>query len=232
MLERMVEANPKLAPSIFPILYPDDDEITKALENWDPGDAAAPGAPAGEALPAEDAGGLPSGFQPPPLADGGVALTSLDPSIITGLLAASHVSVDRALEKAANRLISHLTGIDKSYADRLRRERRTEVLSIAGTEWVSRAGLGTDDLFHQCWDQLSVEAVGWLRAALVERGEDSYTATQVAEVAAAELATQLTNLCSKATRRRLAVGANGYKVPTELVLSALTAGDLARTSRV
>lgn len=217
LLERMVLSNPGLAPNILPILFPNDPEITKALENWNPGGDTGNG-PAGDAQPSVSA-------DIPPLS---AQLVDLPPEVVSALLAAAHVSVDRALEKAANRLISRLGGIDKAQADRLRQEKRTEVLTIAGTEAAQRCGLNTGDLFHGCWDQLAVEVVEWLRNALVERGADPYEAGQVSEVAAIELATQLTNLCSTALQHRLKAGANGFKVPNELVISALTAGDLAR----
>ncbi|HUV09378.1 MAG TPA: hypothetical protein VMX12_00250, partial [Acidimicrobiia bacterium] len=246
MLERMVLADPALGPSILPILYPDDPEIQAALENWSPGGGAppggpegAPGAPGGLGAPApgDSAGSVPGAAPPlpgepqlelPPLAQR--RLVDLDPEVVAALLAAAHVSVDRALERGANRLISRVASKDKEFAERLRRERRTDVLSIAGAEWAVKTGLGAESLFAGSWDQFAAEATEWLRNAMIESGSEPYEAGQVAEVAAGELATQLTNLCASALNKPLKAGANGFKVPTDLVLSALAAGDLARSS--
>jgi len=126
-------------------------------------------------------------------------------------------------------LISRFNGIDREEADRLRGSKRSEVLTVAGSELAIRAGLGREELFSGCWSDLQIRVADWLRVALVDQGADPYLAQQSAEVAAAELAEQLSMYAVTALDRRLSVGTNGFKIPTELVVSALVAGDLIRS---
>lgn len=224
-LERLLYAQPTLGPAILPLLYPGVPGLEKALDQWEvgpstPGGAQAPafGAPA----PAAPRAG---GKQPPNVP----RLADIGSATLAAVLAASDRELDRALERAANRLISRLNGVDKPAAERLRSSKRTDVLTVAGSELAARAGLGKDELFSACWDELAVRVADWLRVALVKAGADPYDAQQRAEAGAAELAQQLSLHAVTALERRLSVGPNGFKVPTELVLSALVAGDLARS---
>lgn len=235
-LERLLYAQPTLGPAILPVLYPDDPEIAEAVKNWKVGESAPGGAQGGPAAPgapgvpppnfAKPAGvqapGAPMTPGPPPV----MGLAGIDDIVIAGLLAACDRELDRAIVTAANRLLGRLNGIDKAYTARLRSEPRSAVLSIAGREWAAKAGLGAEELFSGCWDQLKPRVEEWLHTALVAGGAEPYGASQIVEVAAAELCRQLTLHGSTVLDKPIAIGPNGYRVPTELVLSALAAGDL------
>jgi len=153
-------------------------------------------------------------------------MQALDASAVAGLLAAFDRELDHALERGANRLISRLNGIDKSQANRLRAEPKTKVLTLAGSEWARRAGLGAEELFYGCWDEISLRAVEWICAALVANGCEPYKARHAAVAAVAEMASQMTLHAATALQRQIVVESNGFKIPTTLVLSALAVGDL------
>ncbi len=224
-LERLLYAQPTLGPAILPVLYPDSRELDKALEEWDvgqsvPGGVQAPMFGAPTPLPPRAGGKEPTNVP---------RLANLDRVTIATVLAAADRDLERALERAANRLISRLNGIDRAAADRLRSSKRADVLTHAGTDLAVRAGLGREELFSGCWDDFIIRVIDWLRVGLVEQGADPYDAQQRAATAAAELAEQLSLHAATALERRLSVGNNGFKVPTELVVSALVAGDLTRS---
>lgn len=220
-LERLLYAQPSLGPNILPMLYPGDPEIQAAIKDWKVGESTPGGAQAPPQPVAAD--GKASGPQAPPQP----LLATLPQPVIDIILAASDRELDRALERAANRLTSRLSGIDKAYAETLRKEKRTEVLTIAGVDRARDAGLGPEQLFDGCWDELQVRVAEWVRVALEREGLEPYAATQASVVAASELGHQLTLHAGTALRRSMTVGRNGFKVPTEIVLSALTAGDLS-----
>ena len=221
-LERLLYAQPTLGPAILPLLYPDDKDLPAALEKWQTGQSAPGGAqdPPGAIGPPQSGGAEPPNVP---------RLANVSPTVLGVLLAAADRELDRGLERAANRLISRFNGIDREEADRLRGSKRSEVLTVAGSELAIRAGLGREELFSGCWNDLQIRVADWLRVALVDQGADPYLAQQSAEVAAAELAEQLSMYAVTALDRRLSVGANGFKIPTELVVSALVAGDLIRS---
>lgn len=228
-LERLLFAQPTLGPAILPALYPDKaSELAPVFEKWEvgqsaPGGAQAPpiGAPAVPKPPAPRSGGREPGAPPPSVA-------GVDPTVFATIITAADRDLDRALERAANRLISRLNGVDKVAADRLRAADRKEALALAGPSLAARAGLGRDELFSGCWDDLSTRVAGWLATALIRSGVEPIQAMQRSEAAATELAAQLTLHASSALDRPIRVGENGFKVPTTLVASALTAGDLSR----
>lgn len=224
-LERLLYAQPTLGPAILPVLYPENDALKKALDQWEVGPSVPGGA---QASPFPAVSGPPprSGGQQPPNVP---RLADIDPTTLQVVLAAADRDLDRALERAANRLISRCNGIDRAAADRLRSSRRVEVLTLAGPELAMRAGLGREELFSGCWDDLSARVAEWLRVALEKLGAEPYAADRRAQAAAAELAQQLSLLAVTALDRAIPVGPNGFKVPDELVLSALVAGDLQRS---
>ncbi len=224
-LERLLYAQPTLGPAILPVLYPENDALKKALAEWEVGPSVPGGAqvspfPAVTGPPPRSGGKPPSDV--PRLAD-------IDRTTLQVVLAAADRDLDRALERAANRLISRCNGIDRPAAERLRSARRVEVLTLAGPELAMRAGLGREELFSGCWDDLSARVAEWLRVALEKLGAEPYAADRRAQAAAAELAQQLSLLAITALDRAIPVGPNGFKVPDELVLSALVAGDLQRS---
>jgi len=220
-LERLLFAQPALGPAILPLLYPDDEDLPAALEKWSGGGGAPPEdtAPAVPELGPSRVGG----DEPPNVP----RLSNVSSTVLGVLLAAADRELDRGLERAANRLISRFNGIDRDEASRLRGSKRTEVLTAAGTDLAVQAGLGREELFSGCWDELQIRTAEWLRTALVDQGSDPYTAQMRAAAAAAELGELLSSLAVTALDRRIDVGPNGFKVPTQLVLAALVAGDLA-----
>lgn len=222
---RLLYAQPTLGPVIIPALIESGylGPVDIDFEKWNVG-ASQPGGAQG--------GGVPPNQQPqlPPVGaatDREIRLTDLPDTILATILAASDRELDRALERGANRLLSRLNGVDRPQADRLRNEKKVEVLSVAGWETARRAGLDANALFDGCWDELSVRVVGWLRTGLVAAGAEPYKAGAMAAIAAGELAQQLNLHAASALQRPLQVGANGFKLSNDLVLTALAAGDLA-----
>lgn len=237
-LERLTLGQPALGVVTLPLLYPNDPGIAKAAAEWPAVGTAAPGGAEGAASP-----DIPSAHPPipgvtdtPAPRSGGkepaqhALLADIDHGTFMALCAAADRELDAALTRAANRLISRLNGTSRSDADRLRSAKKTDVLTLAGPELAQRAGLGPEALFHGCWDELAARVTEWLRVALVAQGLDEYSARQQAETAAAELARQLTLHAGTALNRRIAVSPEGFKVPTALIRSALTAGDLVSSS--
>lgn len=234
-LVRLLNAQPTLGPAIIPVLvemgyYPAVAGLDQAYAEWDVGQSV-PGGATNPALQPPGPPALPVPGQKPPPGQAPAdtpRLADLPDAMFATLAAACDRELEAGLTKAANRLISRLSGPDKPLADRLRRMSRADALSVAGWENARKVNLGAEELFYQCWDDLQLRATEWLRVALVGVGEDPYTAQTRAEVAAAEMTAQLNLHAATALTKPIQIGANGFKVPSEIITSSLAAGDLAR----
>lgn len=221
LLETMLGGNAlRLGRVLLPILYPGDEEIARAVEEWPKFEHEEVVA----AAPTEESS--TSQGEPTNPEEG----TPADPNaLIDRLAVAADRELERALEKAGNRLISKIQGMDKQAAERLRRVRRADVLTQAGPDLIAESRLSMDELMREAWDELQVRGRSWVREYYQACGVGAFEADERAESVMRELAGLLTTYAMTAPKQKIRVGANGLKVPHELVELAMKAGELVRS---
>lgn len=212
-LERIMFSQPTTTPNVMRYLYPNVD-FGDTFDGWTVGQSV----PGGANLPSASmpsSKGMPAPRGP---------LLSLSSSLLKALVVAADRDMVHALESAGRQLIGKVNGSDTT--GKLRRAPKTEVLTVAGTSVARQAGFTGSDLFAGAFDDLGQRVTDWLTADMSERGVDPGEARQRAQAAANELVSQLQLCGASALDRPLRVGPNGARVPDEVVLSALAAGDL------
>lgn len=220
----LVKTNIALAPVLLPYVPGWEDVDMKALAD---ALAAAGPAPAGPAAaePAPDS-------NPPPNddvidAESGNEEPAPEPPTRTGteslvirLATAADSALDRALEKAGARLITHGQK-DMTIRDRLGSVDKIHAFQLVGPTEITRLGLSTDALFDGCWDRLALKARAWMRDWSVVRGVPEAQADDAAMVATAVLCERLTSHMLSNLHGQIPVGSNGMRVPNELVEDAV-----------
>ena len=229
LLEEILLRRPlEMAPIILPLLYPDEDlsgfpEVIVPVNEVGQGSPAlTPGggdAPVGDLEDGQD--------EPVPIeadASVGTDMPAAERELIDRLATAADAALERALEKAANRILSKLNGRDNEpLRDQLKSLDRHEVFGSTPSSVLTGISETPAGLMIGAWDTFADKSKGWIRAYMIEAGVETYLADDQADLITRELVEMLEVHAMSATRRPLRVGENGLRVPNELVERAMEA---------
>ncbi len=218
LILQLVASNPSFVPLLSALdidwaaLGVDLDSVTEPDQ--------APAAPA-DTAPVEqpDAPDMPSTGEPTP-AD--------EMATIERVRTAASMVLDRALERAATRVVSQARKLPDDTREKIGRDRmrswpgKAEVLRcLTADDWAaiktSPAGL-----MAGAWDDFNTQASGWLREFYQRRGLDMLTADERARWSASELCHRLDDLAQHAFDHPLPLE-DGLSVPLDMVRATLTA---------
>jgi len=145
----------------------------------------------------------------------------MEETIIDRLATGADAALERALERAGNRVLSKMNGAHVSMKDRFKSTPKTEIISGVSDRELSQLGLTLTDLFAGSWDNLAVRGKGWLRQHFIDQGIDNFTADEKAAMVMNCLLALLEVEAMSAMQRPLRVGPNGLRVPNEMIEQAL-----------
>lgn len=219
-LDALVLANPPLAKAIFPVLYPDNPDIERLLKKWDES--------------AGNAGARPSTAPSFPfLSDDSPArlVAVVNDHELLGLARAADQSIAAVQTSAADRVVAGLKARNQHgiVAD-LEGLPAAQILRTVGQRGLDAAGLTSAQLFgDHAWRPLIDSVVPELAQRLIDSGDDPEDALRAASTAGHELTAALGVLTHSSLQRVLPPTGNGTRVDSDLVMSTLLAGDLARS---
>lgn len=151
----------------------------------------------------------------------GPAGPRMEETLIDRLATASDAALERALERAGNRLLSQMNGTDAEMRTKCKNVPVTHIVSTLSDRDYRDLKSTPGELFAGAWDTLSVRGKGWVRAFFLERGDDSFTADEKATMVMNALIDLLQVHVASSMKRPLSVGPNGLRVPHDLIYFAL-----------
>lgn len=152
----------------------------------------------------------------------GPAGPRVEESIIDRLATGADAALERALERAGNRVLSKMNGSHVSMKDRFKATPKIEIISGITDRELKQLGLSLTELFSGAWDNLAVRGKGWLRQHFIDQGIDNFTADEKAATVMNCLIALLEVEAMSALNRPVRVGANGLRVPHELIEQAIS----------
>lgn len=215
MLEKIVLANPSLAPALLPLLFPDNQALADAL-------AAVPVAqPTDPALAPSDPSPLRPVAEPPR-----PALADAEIPLVDRLATAADAALDRALERAGSRAVSALSRTD--HRDDFASVDKRAVygaLTDAHRQVISRQRV---DLVGDAWDGFAERATSWIVDWAIAEGMTTFCAQEVARDAVLAMVRDLDAMLRDGSLARSQVLSSGLRIPTDLIHDALSAAFMAR----
>jgi len=201
---------PDLAAQLLPKIRGFEDIVVPAAVAGAPGmPSPAPGTP-GPAPEDPEAVGPPV---PPATPPGGAA------RLVDRLVAAADGAVERAMERAGSRLCD--TVRDPGLKASLRQVDKLAVFTVAGPADLAQIGLDPNQMFTAELARFGPKVRGWVRDHLTSNGMTPAMADNEASLAADALIVSLTGLLIETLHSGCPVGANGCRVPDELVNEAI-----------
>lgn len=192
-----------------------DKPVSRYLQRQRPPEPAAPQAPPASMDPASG-GGPPV----PPEQKMSVA-HSADMVVVERLLTAADTTMERALEKAGNRIVSSARSAGHPCRDRINGRPTGEALSLVSDADLADIGLSVDAVIGDAWDTFNAQANVWVRAWIAERSQrDAPMAQDIARALVDQMCSQLTSVV--ATTRGVQRFEEGRRVPRHLVIDALS----------
>jgi hypothetical protein len=227
MVDLLMRRPLELAPVLLPKLFPGEnwEEIPELMAGG--GGGAAPRSAGGDEpdRPIDEVvTDLETGQDEPDRGEGG----DTEASLIDRLAVAADSALERALERAANRVISKLNGRDGDLQEQLRNLDRLAVLAAVPKGTLDRLGETPAGLLAGSWDSFAERSSAWIRKYLTEAGVEHFNAEDQAEVITRELVELLEMHALSSLRHPIRVGENGLRVPNELVQRALEASRAPR----
>ena len=238
MLEKVIASDPlNFGPLLLPVLYP---ELGPVFGAGTPVEAPEP-SPAGSGDPLavpvapvtptpEAAGGPPLEGPPQNRPDGSVPERASVDGLLDRLATAADAALERALERAGNRVLSRSAKVPE-LRDRWRDASRGEVLASMSAVEFDLLGLDRVELVGDAWDGFAEKARSWIRDWLIGEGESSFVADEVAGRVVVDVARHLDDWLVAGVGRSIPVGANGLRVPYALISEPL-ADAMFRASRL
>lgn len=227
-LRMLMESEPIIfGPQIMGILYPDLQGVITLPEQGDPAasDPADIDNPSGQPERKRDTG--PSARpvidnetgqeEPTPR---GPAGPRAEETIIDRLAVGADAALERALERAGNRILSKMNGQHVSMKDRFKSTPKDMILSGITAAELWQLGLSETDLMEGAWNNFAVRSKGWLIQHFIDQGLDNFCADEKANMVVGALMSLLEVHALSAMGRPIRVGPNGLRVPNELVEQA------------
>ncbi len=199
---RLVERRPELAPILLPRVPGFEGLDWSSLAAPAP-TGGAPGAPTGEANPAEVGPPAPSTEE-----------------LIVRLTTAADAALERAVERAAARALTAARK-DPVLRDRAVAADYLTMFTVIGPSDVARLHLDLNDLFADAWDRYSARSRTWMRDWAISRGMGATEADDVATLATGELCERLTGWMLGNLHHGYSTGPNGLRIPDSLVEDCL-----------
>jgi len=220
-LEAILESDPVVwGPVLMPVLHPETADLFNGL-----------GAPvAAIDAPSREGSGMtgPDTAPDPSLVDGmdepdapSTSTSTVDTSALVDRLAvAADAALERALERAANRVLPFVNG-DEELRARLRSTEKVDVLTAIGSTRFRGFSISTDEVMAGAWDSFEMKGRAWVRRYLVQTGAPDWYAEEQSEAIIAEITGLLQQHAMSSLHRPMQRGDNGLLVPTDLIRLAL-----------
>jgi len=141
--------------------------------------------------------------------------------LIDRLATGADAALERALERAGNRILSKMNGQHVSMRDRFKSTPKDQIISGLTEQEMEQLGLTFADLFSGAWENLAVRGKGWLRQHFITEGFDNFTADEKAAVVVNSLLPLLELRAMSAMQTPVRIGPNGLRVPHEVITQAL-----------
>ena len=221
ILTDVLERRPlEFASTILPILFPE--QSVDLPGNPGTRDDEVPPMPL--ETPADPAVDQDSGQGEP-------APASIGTPLVDRLATAADAALERALERAGNRVISNmarLNGAGEEVRSRVREADKTEVMAVVGPANLERMGHTPATLSSGAWARLRDSGKRWVRDSLTAQGTDYRVADERAEDAMRRLCDAMDERFVQAALAPCRVGGNGLRVPDDMVREALAAAGALR----
>ena len=201
----------RIAPAILPHIGVEVEGLDEAVD-------AIPAPIQGGPDPATDG----DGDGEPDAQSGTGEPTQQEASLLERLTVAADSSLERALEKAASRVLGARKHLPTHQQDRMAAMSKLDCLSVPTASEYASVNIAPERLLDGAWDQYSQRARTWIRDHLTDRGVGTYQADDMAAGIANELAMNLDRLALSAFERPLQPGANSMRVPHALVQDSLS----------
>jgi len=159
------------------------------------------------------------------------APASIGTPLVDRLATAADAALERALERAGNRVISNmarLNGAGEEVRARVREADKTEVMAVVGPANLERMGHTPATLSSGAWARLRDTGKRWVRDSLTAQGTDYRVADERAEDAMRRLCEAMDERFVQAALAPCRVGGNGLRVPDDMVREALAAAGALR----
>jgi hypothetical protein len=151
----------------------------------------------------------------------GPAGPRVEETLIDRLATGADAALERALERAGNRLLSKMNGSHVAMKDQFKNVRKTDILSHVNDRDLTSLKVTLSELLDGAWDNFTVRGKGWLREHFLAQGIDNFTADEKAAMVMNCLLSLLEVEAMSAMARPLRVGPNGLRVPNELIEQAV-----------
>lgn len=222
---RLIQQQINLAPVLLPFVpgFEDVDmaPIKEALAAAQQ-QAAEPAASETPKKPEDDIVDAESGSEEPDQAEQREPTASEAGQLVTRVAVAADAALERALERGASRLINQSKS-DRTIKDRLAGVDKVEAFQLVGPTELSTLGLSATALFAGSWDTFSPKARRWIREwSETTNHLSAPVADDLAALAVSELCDRLESWMFMHLHRGVPLGANGLRVPDELVEDALS----------
>jgi len=231
-LERLMFSEPILwGTRVLGELYPDLADIFTPEDLTSPADEArsrGQGPRQGDGGTSEGVPDSDTGQGPPeargPITPGGSAAIdggADESALIERLQTAADAALKRAIERASNRVISRMNGIELPAKEEARKSGKYELLSVLSASDYELLGLQKEDLMRDAWANLETDATGWIRQHFISIGENAFVAEERAKASVQYLSTVLTAHMATAFTKPIPTGMNGLRVPTGFIVRSL-----------
>jgi hypothetical protein len=218
-IEKVVLTDPaNFGPVLLPLIYP---ELRSAFGGGLPAvttPGAVPVAPQDHPVPPS---GLPAAPQPqrPSTEPTPMPGTSIQ-SLLDRLTVAADSALERALERAGNRIISKAAKVPV-LRDQFKNAPTAAVLATVTDMDFRSLGLNRQEVVGDAWDNFVLRGTAWLRDWLIAEGESSFVADQIAAAVMKEVARHLDEWLQAGIGKEIPVGPNGLRVPYEAISEPL-----------
>src|SRR5690606_31478699 len=102
-------------------------------------------------------------------------------ALIDRLATAADAALERALERAGNRLLSKMNGSRAGLKERVQGIPVEHVMANLSNTEIHSLGLSQRDLFRGAWDSLATRARAWVQDHFIQEGHDPFDAEQKAK---------------------------------------------------
>ena len=226
-LEAILESDPALwGPIIMPVLHPDTADLFAGIDLVARQDEvkALPSSrpikpPSSAEIETDDAPALVDGMGEPDSPTDSASTNEVS-ALIERLAVAADAALERALERAANRVLPFVNG-DEELRSELRSTEKIDVLSKIGSARFNGYSVTTDEIMEGAWDSFALKGRAWIRRYLVQTGAPDWYSEEQSAAIISEVTSLLQQHAMSSLRRPLSRGDNGLLVPNDLIQMAL-----------
>jgi len=226
-LEAILESDPALwGPILMPVLHPDTADLFAGIDLVARQDEvkALPSSrpitrPSNAEIETDDDPALIDGMDEPGSPTDSTSTDEVS-ALIERLAVAADAALERALERAANRVLPFVNG-DEALRSELRSTEKIDVLSKIGSTRFNGYSVTTDEIMEGAWDSFALKGRAWIRRYLVQTGAPDWYSEEQSEAIISEVTSLLQQHAMSSLRRPLSRGDNGLLVPNDLIQMAL-----------